>query len=352
MLAGATSEGGAAVAFPVMTLIFGILPIVARDFSFMIQSVGMTAASLTILWMGVLVEWKALCFVTIGGIGGIIYGLEKVAPQLEPSYSKMYFVVIWGAFAASLYWLNRIRKRKVYLVLDPPHYPIIWQSATLVRVGRFSLNWKACVLVATGFLGGIFSSISGSGIDICSFACLTLFFRVSEKTATPTSVILMAINTVVGFLYREYGMGGVEHDAWGYFLVCVPIVCFGAPLGSLVGSHVHRLVLAWAVYLTDTVQLVGALAIVKPWTDDKTDTPVHLTVSSAAIFVSGVVFFYLLQMGGERLIKVNEKLEASWVAKDWDEKKQSKTSSTMEEHKQKEVGVAVVRAETEFTALP
>jgi uncharacterized membrane protein YfcA len=87
---------------------------------------------------------------------------------------------------------------------------------------HFNINWKACILVATGFLGGIFSSISGSGIDICSFAVLTLLFRVSEKTATPTSVLLMAINTVVGFLYREYGQGGVESDAWGFFLVCAP----------------------------------------------------------------------------------------------------------------------------------
>ena len=37
MLAGATSEGGAAVAFPVMTLVFGINPVVARDFSFLIH---------------------------------------------------------------------------------------------------------------------------------------------------------------------------------------------------------------------------------------------------------------------------------------------------------------------------
>lgn len=89
MLAGATSEGGAAVAFPVMTLAFAILPVVARDFSFMIQSVGMTAAAGTILWMGVLVERKAILYTTIGGVCGIIYGLEKVAPTLTPSYAKM-----------------------------------------------------------------------------------------------------------------------------------------------------------------------------------------------------------------------------------------------------------------------
>ena len=111
MLAGATSEGGSAVAFPVMTLAFGIAPSVARDFSFMIQSVGMTAAALTILWMRVLIEWKAIVFATVGGVAGIILGLEKI--NLDPPYAKMYFVVIWGSFAASLYWLNRMRGRKV-----------------------------------------------------------------------------------------------------------------------------------------------------------------------------------------------------------------------------------------------
>ena len=37
MVAGMTSEGGGAVAFPVMTLALGIKPAVARDFSLMIQ---------------------------------------------------------------------------------------------------------------------------------------------------------------------------------------------------------------------------------------------------------------------------------------------------------------------------
>ena len=35
-----TSEGGGAVAFPVMTLALSITPAVARDFSLMIQSCG------------------------------------------------------------------------------------------------------------------------------------------------------------------------------------------------------------------------------------------------------------------------------------------------------------------------
>eukprot|EP01024_Parvocaulis_polyphysoides_P037081 TRINITY_DN32986_c0_g2_i2.p1 TRINITY_DN32986_c0_g2~~TRINITY_DN32986_c0_g2_i2.p1 ORF type:complete len:471 (+),score=76.19 TRINITY_DN32986_c0_g2_i2:221-1633(+) len=319
MIAGATSEGGASVAFPVMTLVFGIKPSIARDFSFMIQSVGMTAAAFSIFWMRVQIEVHALIYCSIGGVAGIIFGLEKVAPQLTPPYSKMYFVSIWFAFAFSLFWLNRTINRKVYVEIPD------WKQGTLFKFQFLEFNWKIVVLLAAGFLGGIFSSIAGSGIDICSFAILTLLFRVTEKTATPTSVILMAGNTLVGFFWRNFGQGGVEENAWGFLAVCTPIVVVGAPLGSVVGSHLHRLVLASFVYVTDTVQLIGALVVVKPWnygTKPGRDTPVHLLVTSGVIVFAGAVFFFgltriglfLMQRVEERKIlekQVDVKIEMS-----------------------------------------
>mmetsp|Transcript_26 Transcript_26/g.31 ORF Transcript_26/g.31 Transcript_26/m.31 type:complete len:418 (+) Transcript_26:135-1388(+) len=301
MIAGATSEGGASVAFPVMTLAFGIAPTIARDFSFMIQSFGMTAAGFTILTMRVKIEYHALLYTSLGGVIGIILGLEYVAPSLTPPYSKMYFVVIWFAFAFSLYQLNLLHGRKVYM--EVPH----WSKGVLFRAGHFCFNWKAFALFCFGILGGIFSAMSGSGIDICSFACLTLLFRVSEKVATPTSVLLMAGNTCIGFLYRHYGMGGAEPEAFKYLLVCIPIVVLGAPMGSVIGSHFHRLVLASFVYITDTVQLIGALAIVRPWSTLKTDTPLHLSLTSLVIVISGGIFFRLLAYAGERLMESQEK---------------------------------------------
>lgn len=93
IVAGATSEGGAAIAFPVMTLVLGITPGVARDFSLMIQSVGMVAAACTIVIMGVKIEKNSLCYTTCGGVIGIIIGLELVAPALPPAFTKMIFVV-------------------------------------------------------------------------------------------------------------------------------------------------------------------------------------------------------------------------------------------------------------------
>ena len=56
---------------------------------------------------------------------------------------------------------------------------------------------------------------------------------------------------------------GVEEDAWGYLIVCVPIVVIFAPLGSILSSHFHRQVLAFLIYFLDTVALITAFIVIK-----------------------------------------------------------------------------------------
>lgn len=43
---------------------------IARDFSFMTQSFGMTSAAFTILMMQIKVEWYSILYTTIGGVPG------------------------------------------------------------------------------------------------------------------------------------------------------------------------------------------------------------------------------------------------------------------------------------------
>lgn len=279
MIAGATSEGGASVAFPVMTLAFDIKPVVARDFSFMIQSCGMTAATFTIFYMGVMIEKRSFFVCSVGGLFGLIIGLEEIAPRMTPAQKKIGFVSIWFAFAFSLFWLNRNIGRHVHLSIQ--NWP-----------GQY--YWRAIALLVAGFLGGVFTSVAGSGIDICSFATLTLLFRVSEKVATPTSVCLMAVNTVIGFGWRQFYMGGVAPESWEFLAVCVPVVVFGAPIGSVLGSYCHRLVLAAFVYVTDTVQIVAAYIIVNR--NGKLDD--DLIVTGAMCIVGGAIFFTGFQYVG------------------------------------------------------
>lgn len=273
-IAGATSEGGGAVAFPVMTLGFGIEPSVARDFSLMIQAVGMIAAGFTILFTRIRVEQHALLWSGLGGALGIIVGLDYVAPLLPPAYAKMFFTATWLSFAFALFWINRYHEREVH-----------------DGVTNF-LARHAVLLFFSGIVGGLVSSITGSGLDITTFAVLVLRLRITEKVATPTSVVLMGLNALVGALWKGGVHQALAPEAWNYWWVCVPIVVVGAPLGAQFIRNRSRRFIAAILYSSIALQSVAALAIVP-------QTP-RLLAFSAGIFALGLLFFRRMANRGVR----------------------------------------------------
>ncbi|MCG8606857.1 sulfite exporter TauE/SafE family protein, partial [bacterium] len=184
-IAGATSEGGGAVAFPVMTLLFKIKPHIARDFSLLIQSVGMMAAAFTIFCLRVPVEWRAVLYAGLGGAVGVAIGIDLISPLLPAAFAKIFFTSTWLSFAVALFLINRYRRREV-----------------LSSIPNFSRK-HAAQLFGLGIVGGTVSGITGSGLDIITFSLLVLSFRLSEKVATPTSVVLMGMNALVGFIWKQ-----------------------------------------------------------------------------------------------------------------------------------------------------
>lgn len=273
-IAGATSEGGGAVAFPIMTLAFKIPPYIARDFSLMIQSVGMTAAALTIFAKGILVEKRAILLGSIGGSLGILVGLY-VSQFLPPAITKMVFVSVWLSFACVLYLSNRGET--------------IHRSKSLLQLSRI----EALVLVFVGFCGGIMSGLTGSGIDIFMFSVLVLFFKLDEKVATPTSVVMMATNAVIGFLYKLMIVSpGIAPEAWGYWWVCVPIVVVGAPFGAKFIKNRSRLFVVYLLYISIGIQYIAALTII----------PQTLTrvLSSVLVTFGGFLIFLTFELLGNR----------------------------------------------------
>ena len=59
-----------------------------------------------------------------------------------------------------------------------------------------------------------------------------------------------------GAFWRQFVQGGAEPEAWMYLSVVVPVVCIMGPIGSMLASHCHRQVMAWAIYILDTIALV------------------------------------------------------------------------------------------------
>uniref|UniRef100_A0A1I7TTP5 Sulfate_transp domain-containing protein n=1 Tax=Caenorhabditis tropicalis TaxID=1561998 RepID=A0A1I7TTP5_9PELO len=277
LISGMTAEGAGAVAFPVMTLVLHLAPSIARDFALMIQSIGMMAALVCVVFMKVKFDERSVILGIAGAIPVTPYStpLLQIDPLFSGAQKKMLFVSIWTSFAFALGILNSQKKRP-----------------TFVKVPEFCV-WKGVLLFSTGVIGGIFDAFAGSGIDICMFSMLTLLFRVSEKTATPTTMILKGIVSMFGFYYRAVQMGDISEIAWKYFTCTIPVVATMAPIGSFLGSHLHRQVIAALIYLLEAASLVGFLMTRPTWI---------LIICSVIIIGCGFVFFQGMAKLGDVLM--------------------------------------------------
>ena len=245
-IAGASPEGSAAVAYPIFTLILKIAPPVARNFAFAIQSIGMTSASLLIIGLKLKVDWNYIIFVTIGGIFGLFFGTYYVVPYISPVQAKLFFVSLYLSFGIALWLQNRRPQREVY-----------------DRIQNFQHS-DSGKLIIFGLVGGIISSIFGTGINIFTFCLMTIYYRVSEKVATPSSVIIMTIETILGLFIHTQLINDFQPEAFEIWLACVPFVAIFAPLGSFIISKMPRKGIATLLYCILIIQFFGAIIVIKP----------------------------------------------------------------------------------------
>ena len=279
-IAGSSPEGGGAVAYPVMTLGFRIPPDVARDFSLAIQSVGMTAATLWIIARRVRVETTYLWLALAGGSVGMVVGTFFLIEHIQPAVAKMTFVSFWLAFGIALFVINHVRKRETVEKLDALD------------------TYQKVELLIVGFIGGMLSSVYGNGIDIFTFAFVTLKYNLSEKVGTPTSVILMAAMAVIGNFLQFFVTRDVAAETIYFWVVCIPVVVLGAPFGAYVISRINRLWIAYLVYTIILIQFIAALLIIRPgaW----------LLTVSGLVFVLGMAIFFILTRIGEARTRQRE----------------------------------------------
>ncbi|HMB42232.1 MAG TPA: sulfite exporter TauE/SafE family protein [Balneolaceae bacterium] len=267
-IAGASSEGGGAIAYPVMTLIFNIEPDVARNFSFAIQSIGMTFAAIWILLSGIKIEKQYLLTAGLGGAAGILFGTFSIVPFVLPAYAKMMFVSFWLSFGIAIFVVNFLNNREAL-----PNLPKL-------RLSQY------IELAVVGFIGGIFSSILGNGVDICTFSYVVLKYGLSEKVATPTSVILMASNAIIGFFLHTNVTNSFQTEAFEYWLVSIPVVIFGAPVGAFVINFFNRKSIASLLIAIIIIQFISAMFIIRPGS--------QLVIFSMLIFIVGLFLFFVL----------------------------------------------------------
>ena len=219
--AGSTPMGGGTVGFPILVLLFDLPAQLGRDFSFAVQSIGMTSASIFILARRQPLAWAMLKGAMVGSLIGTPLGIFLIAPYIPSLWIKLVFAVVWGSF-------------------DLLHLRRIGEIASHEGMTDFDERWDIRVGLLIGLLSGAtVASVTGVGIDMVLYTVLVLLCRADLKIAIPTSVVIMAFTSLVGIATKA-AFTGVQPGVYENWLAAAPVVAFGAPLGAFMVDFIGR----------------------------------------------------------------------------------------------------------------
>ena len=220
-IAGSTPMGGGTIGFPILVLVFGEPAAVGRDFSFAIQAVGMTSASVYILLRRIPIAWAMLLPAMLGALIATPIAIVYLAPHINDIAVKLVFATIWAAFGiAQLTFMRELLSSTATL---DSHKPLDLFAGFLAGV----------------IGGGFIASITGVGIDMLLYVVLVLLVRVDTRMAIPTSVLLMAFTSIVGLITTVLTTS-MASEVWSNWYAAAPIVAIGAPLGAMATSILPR----------------------------------------------------------------------------------------------------------------
>lgn len=272
-VAGSTPMGGGTIGFPVLVLFFDQPADFGRQFSFLIQSIGMTSASIYILCSRRTVAWGVLPWAAGASALSLVATHYWLFPLVSDVAVKLTFAGIWGGFG--LVTLVKLRQ-----LLAHHHAPTLGPRPDML------------LGVAGGLIGGLASGLTGVGVDMVVYTLLVLVYRADLRPAIATSVILMSWNSMVGALLT-FADGGVEAEVFSNWMAASPIVLLGAPLGAWVMTRIRR---------GPTLLFVSALCILQlVWTLSRVGATAPILFLTAMAVVGLNVLFHLLYAYGRRL---------------------------------------------------
>ena len=277
IVAGASAMGGGSVAFPVISLVLELSAGDARDFSLLVQAVGMTSAAAVILGRTALPAeplLRGVLFATLGFLTG------RACVRLDSQLVKTFFSSFVFAFGMLLvtFWVlscdcgakaggmpgAAAAEAKEEAPARPPEKKGLAAAAAGAPAEAPLLRLTArqtVTLALVSFAGGIVSSLLGNGSDVVLYVCLHMQMGVPDHVAVPMSVVTMAAVSVMGSVVR-LAEGDVSPEIIKYWLAAAGVVCVGAPMGTTFVTPENERPLRVFLILLIVLQYASAWVIV------------------------------------------------------------------------------------------
>ncbi len=243
---GLIGSGGSILTVPALVYLLGVAPVPATAYSLFVVGLTSLIGSLTYMKKE-LVSYKTAIVFSIPSFLAVFLTRKYIMPGIPDeisvisgiAFSKDIFVMIFFAILMIMASVSMIRKNKPEVKGKEPtyNYPLI---------------------MVEGFVIGILTGLVGAGGGFLIIPALVLLAKLPMKIAVGTSLLIIAIKSLIGFLGD---IGGQQVIEWSllmeFSLFTVAGIFLGTYLSKFVSGGKLKPVFGWFV------MIMGIYIIVK-----------------------------------------------------------------------------------------
>lgn len=246
MILGLIGGGGSILSIPILVYIFHLDPVIASAYSLFI--VGMTSLIGAIpKYRDHLVNFRTALVFGIPSIVSIFITRRWIVPSIPEVVADLGFFIITRRF----------------LLLGIFALLMIIASVTMIRnsnrLNQEDHQYNYLYVIIEGILIGFLTGLVGAGGGFLIIPGLVLLTGLPFKTAVGTSLFIIAINSLMGFV------GDVLHSTidWVFLLVITALAVAGIIVGHQLSRYVSaarlRYSFGWFVLMTGIYILIREL---------------------------------------------------------------------------------------------
>jgi uncharacterized membrane protein YfcA len=247
---GLLGGGGSILTVPILVYIVGVSPVRAAAYSLFVVGATALAGAARYLRDG-LVDPRATVFFGLPSLAAVYAVRRFLVPALPD--------VLWQGEAFTL--------SKDLLVMVVFAAVMAATSLAMIRTGKERpeaaadrRRWAVAVAVADGVVVGGVTGFVGAGGGFLIVPALVIFLGLPMRTAIGTSLVIIAIKSLAGFLGD---LAGPEPIDWALVLSFSGFAVAGILLGARIGRRVPaarlRPAFGWFVFVMSLAILAGEI---------------------------------------------------------------------------------------------
>ncbi|SMO59082.1 sulfite exporter TauE/SafE family protein [Solitalea koreensis] len=243
---GFIGGGGSILTVPILVYLFHVDTVQATAYSLFIVGLTSLVGSVSHLKQNN-IDWRSVRMFGLPSVFSVFITrtyLVKLIPDYMFSIGSLHvnkslFLLILFAVVMVFAAYSMIKKPK-YTEIEEVHVP------------------NNILLIAQGFFVGEITGLVGAGGGFLIIPALVIMADLPIKRAIGTSLVIIAINSLIGFLSNHAGM---QASAWGFMLKFFGVAAFGILAGSQLSKKIsgERLKPAFGWFIL----VMGSFIIIK-----------------------------------------------------------------------------------------